>query len=169
VGKAFEYGAKGGVSYILGDLIDRPLINAVGSAIAVINGSCKDYMGESFMAATGFAILNGIEFDEHGKAVEQGTPYHGGNLFPLAATGAIYLRDPRKTVGDDQLNGGRITDVSNEDWNRILPYLEENESLFGIKVEDLLVVDGTARSPEEVYRKVVPDEVVALSRYEGGD
>jgi len=169
VGKAFEYGAKGGVSYILGDLIDRPLINAVGSAIAVINGSCKDYMGESFMAATGFAILNGIEFDEHGKVVEQGTPYHGGNLFPLAATGAIYLRDPRKTVGDDQLNGSRLTDISNEDWNRILPYLEENERLFGIKVEDLLAVDGTAGGPEEVYRKVVPDEVAALSRYEGGD
>ncbi|MFQ5821652.1 MAG: glutamate synthase, partial [Candidatus Heimdallarchaeota archaeon] len=30
-GKAFEYGAKGGVTFILGDLIDRPLINAVGS------------------------------------------------------------------------------------------------------------------------------------------
>lgn len=168
-GKAFEYGAKGGVAYILGNLIDRPLINAVGSTTAIINGSCKDYMGESFMAATGFAILNGMGFDEHGKVVEQGTPYHGGNLFPLASTGAIYLRDPRKTVGDDQLNGSRLTDISNEDWGRILPHLEENERLFGIKVEDLLAVDGTARRPEEVYRKVVPDEVAALSRYEGGD
>jgi len=168
-GKAFEYGAKGGVSYILGNLIDRPLINAVGSAIAIINGSCKDYMGESFMAATGFAILNGMEFNEHGKFVEQGTPYHGGNLLPLASTGAIYLRDPRKTVGEDQLNCSRLTDISNEDWERILPYLEENERLFGIKVEDLLTVDGRTRRPEEVYRKVVPVEVAALSRYEGGD
>ena len=51
-GKTFEYGAKGGVTYILGDLIDRPLINSVGSATVIINGSCKDYMGESCMART---------------------------------------------------------------------------------------------------------------------
>ncbi len=94
-GKAFEYGAKGGVTFVLGDLVDRPLINAVGSATAVINGSCKDYMGESFMAANGLIVLNGIGF-ENGRILEQETPYHGGNLFPLAAAGAVYLRDPRK-------------------------------------------------------------------------
>ena len=166
-GKAFEYGAKGGVAYVLGDLVDRPLINAVGSATAVINGSCKDYMGESFMAANGLIVLNGIGF-ANGRILEQETPYHGGNLFPLAAAGAIYLRDPRKTVGDDQLNGAKILNLSSEDWKRIVPFLEENEELFGIKVEDLLSVDGTVRRPEEVYRKVVPVEVAALSRYDRG-
>ncbi|HXX87435.1 MAG TPA: hypothetical protein VEH86_03195, partial [Candidatus Acidoferrum sp.] len=105
-GKAFEYGAKGGVTFVLGDLIDRPLINAVGSATAVINGSCKDYMGESCMAAKGFIILNGITFNDNGKIVDQETPYPGGNLFPLAAASTVYLRDPRETVGEDQLNGG---------------------------------------------------------------
>ncbi|MEM2941334.1 MAG: glutamate synthase [Thermoproteota archaeon] len=168
-GKAFEYGAKGGVTFIQGDLIDRPLINAVGSATAVINGSCMDYMGESFMAAKGLIILNGVRFDEQGKLVEKETPYHGGNLLPLAAAGAVYMRDPRKTVGEDQLNGGKIESITSEDWNRILPLLMENEKLFGIRVEDLLRVKGVVRRPEEVYRKVVPIQVAALSRYETGD
>lgn len=167
-GKAFEYGAKGGVTFILGDLIDRPLINSVGSATAVVNGSCKDYMGESCMAARGFTILNGVAFDDHGKMVEQATPYPGGNLFPLAAASAVYLRDPRETVGEDQLNGGKIGTISNEDWERILPLLKENEELFGIGAEDLLKVDGVTKRPECVYRKVVPVEVAALAKYESG-
>ncbi|MFH0848873.1 MAG: glutamate synthase [archaeon] len=164
-GKAFEYGAKGGVAYILGDLVDRPLINAVGSATAVINGSCKDYMGESFMAANGLIILNGIKF-ENGRIVEQETPYQGGNLFPLAAGGAVFLRDPRGVVSEDQLNGAEIVSISNEDWKRILQLLEENEKLFGIRVADLLTVDGIERRPEDVYRKVVPVQIAALMKYE---
>ncbi|MEM3659404.1 MAG: glutamate synthase [Thermoproteota archaeon] len=168
-GKAFEYGAKGGIAFILGDLMDRPLINAVGSATAVINGSCMDYMGESFMAAKGFIILNGVKFDEQGRLVEKETPYHGGNLLPLAAAGAVYVRDPRKTVGEDQLNGGKIESITYEDWNRMLPLLRENERLFGIRIEDLLKVNGIVKKPEEVYRKVIPVQVAALSRYETGD
>jgi glutamate synthase domain-containing protein 1/glutamate synthase domain-containing protein 3 len=167
-GKAFEYGAKGGVTFVLGNLIDRPLINAVGSATAVINGSCKDYMGESCMAARGFTIINGMTFDDHGKIVEQETPYHGGNLFPLAAASTVYLRDPRETVGEDQLNGGRVSTISTEDWERILQLLKENEKSFGIQVKDLLNVDGVMRRPECVYRKVVPIEVDALAKYENG-
>ena len=167
-GKAFEYGAKGGITFVLGDLIDRPLINAVGSATAVINGSCKDYMGESCMAANGFMVLNGMRFDEHGRLLEQETPYPGGNLFPLAAAGAVFLRDPKHTVGEDQLNGAKIVPVSEEDWKRVLPLLEENEKLFGIKVENLLTVDGAKRRIQEVYRKVVPIEIAALARYERG-
>jgi glutamate synthase domain-containing protein 3 len=167
-GKAFEYGAKGGVTYVLGDLNDRPLINSVGSATALVNGSCKDYMGESCMAANGFIILNGVRFNEHGRLVEQETPYQGGNLFPLAAAGSVYLRDPRQTVGEDQLNGSRIAQLSSQDWERILPFLRENEELFGIGVKDLLTVDGLTKKPQEVYRKVVPVEVGALTKYESG-
>jgi hypothetical protein len=125
-------------------------------------------MGESCMAARGFTILNGITFDGHGKIVQQETPYHGGNLFPLAAAGTVYLRDPRETVGEDQLNGGRVTGISAEDWQRILPLLKENEKTFGIRVEDLLNVDGVPLRPELVYRKVVPVEVAALAKYENG-
>jgi hypothetical protein len=36
----------------------------------------------------------------------------------------------------------------------IEPYLTENEHLFGIGLEELLSVDGEARQPGEVYRKV---------------
>ena len=44
-----------------------------------------------------------------------------------------------------------------QDWKLIVPYLEENERLFGIRVhEDLLSVNGVLRSPREVYRKVMP-------------
>ena len=38
----------------------------------------------------------------------------------------------------------------------ILPYLEENERLFGIGVDELLTVDGHKKMPEQVYRKVRP-------------
>jgi len=38
----------------------------------------------------------------------------------------------------------------------ILPYLRENEQLFGIQVErDLLTVDGIMKQPDQVYQKVV--------------
>jgi glutamate synthase domain-containing protein 1 len=168
VGKTFEYGAKGGIAFILGNLIDRPLINSVGGTTAVINGSCKDYMGESCMAARGFIILNGIAFDDHGTLVNQDTPYHGGNLFPLAAASAVYLRDPKITVHEDQLNGGEIVSLSKEDWEKMLPLLKENERLFGIRIEDLLTIDGALKKPEEVYRKVIPVEVAALTKYDQG-
>ena len=45
--------------------------------------------------------------------------------------------------------------MSKGDWNLILPYLQENERLFGISVEnDLLTVDDEKKSYEEVYIKV---------------
>jgi glutamate synthase domain-containing protein 3 len=159
VGQTFLYGAKGGEIYVLGSAAGRPLINAVGRPRAVINGTCLDYLAESFMAGDplnggGFAILNGITFDAAGRLVELDTPYPGGNLFSLASGGAIYLRDPHGKVEDDQLNGGRFAPLSDADWRLIEPYLRENEAHFGIPVADLLRVDGEVRPPEAVYRKV---------------
>ena len=53
--------------------------------------------------------------------------------------------------------GGNMVLLSDADWRLILPYLRENERLFGIQIErDLLTVDGVLQSPKEVYRKVVP-------------
>ena len=47
-----------------------------------------------------------------------------------------------------------------------MPYLQENERLFGISVEDhLLTVDGQKRKPEEVYRTI---GAVKLSVLAGG-
>jgi hypothetical protein len=133
----------------------------------VINGTCLDYLAESFMAGDpirggGFAILNGVAFDESGCLKELETPYPGGNLFSLASGGAIYLRDPHHRVGDDQLNGGAFAGLSLADWALIEPYLQENERLFGIRVEDLLTVDGFQLSPSEVYRKVAVREMAVL-------
>ena len=70
--------------------------------LMVINGTCLDYLAESFMA--------------------------GSPLAPLTAA----------------------------DWDLLrVPYLKENERLFGISVEeDLLTVQDIKRSPEELYRKV---------------
>src|SRR5690606_40985782 len=97
----------------------RPLINAVGRPRVVINGTCLDYLAESFMAGDplnggGFAILNGITLDESGCVVDLDTPYPGGNLFSLASGGAIYLRDPHHKVSDAQLNGGTFGELTPE-------------------------------------------------------
>jgi glutamate synthase domain-containing protein 1/glutamate synthase domain-containing protein 3 len=159
VGQTFMYGAKGGDVYILGNAAGRPLINAVGRPRVVINGTCLDFLAESFMAGDplaggGFVILNGIEFDGRGRMVPQPAPYPGGNLFSLASGGAIYIRDPHQKVVERQLNGGGFSPLGDKDWRLIRAYLEENERLFGIKVNDLLTVDGILRSPQEVYRKV---------------
>jgi glutamate synthase domain-containing protein 1/glutamate synthase domain-containing protein 3 len=170
VGQAFLYGGKGGEIYVMGNAAGRPLINAVGRPRVVINGTALDYLAESFMAGDplnggGFVILNGISFDDRGRVTEQPTPYPGSNLFSLASGGAIYVRDPHRKLIDDQLNGGRFTDLTDEDWQLIMPCLENNERFFGISVErDLLTVNGERRPPHEIYRKVRAVELAVLSK-----
>jgi glutamate synthase domain-containing protein 1/glutamate synthase domain-containing protein 3 len=159
VGQTFMYGAKGGDVYVLGNAAGRPLINAVGRPRVVINGTCLDFLAESFMAGDplaggGFVILNGIEFDARGRMTPQPAPYPGANLFSLASGGAIYIRDPLRKVVERQLNGGVFSPLSDKDWRLIRPYLEENDRFFGVKVRDLLTVDGRVCDPEDVYRKV---------------
>ncbi|MFH0845565.1 MAG: glutamate synthase [Pseudomonadota bacterium] len=167
-GQTFLYGAKGGEVYVMGNAAGRPLINAVGKPRVVINGTCLDYLAESFMAGDplnggGFVILNGVEFDHHGKIRPQATPYPGSNLFSLASGGAIYVRDPYKLVVEEQLNGGEVVPLGEKDWDLILPYLEENERLFGLSVDgDLLRVNGDRMSPLDVYRKVRPKRSVEV-------
>jgi hypothetical protein len=94
--------------------------------------------------------------------VELETPYPGGNLFSLASGGAIYLRDPRGRVDDGQLNGGRFAPLSDADWRLIEPYLRQNEVLFGVRLDDLLRVDGEVRPPGSVYRKVEVESLDVL-------
>jgi glutamate synthase domain-containing protein 1 len=173
VGQTFLYGAKGGEVYVLGNAAGRPLINAVGRPRVVINGTCLDFLAESFMAGDpldggGFAILNGIEFDDHGRLIPQATPYPGSNLFSLASGGAIYIRDPHRQVVEDQLNGGAFASLTLEDWLLIHPFLEENERLFGVLIDQLLTVDGELRRPEEVYRKVSAVKLSVLAAETGG-
>lgn len=171
VGQTFMYGAKGGEAYVLGNAAGRPLINAVGKPRVVINGTCLDYLAESFMAGDpldggGFVILNGMAFNEEGDIVALDQPYPGGNLFSLASGGAIYVRDPHHKLTEDQLNGGEYAALEKADWDLIKPYLEKNEEIFGITVEDLLEVDGQIRAPEDVYRKIQPGKIRALQAEE---
>jgi len=174
VGQTFMYGAKGSEAYIMCNAAGRPLINAVGKPRVVINGTCLDYLAESFMAGDplnggGFAIVNGLAFDDEGSLHPLPRPYPGGNLFSLASGGAIYLRDPHSVTSSEQLNGGVFWKFTEADWALILPYLRENERLFGISIErDLLTVSGVPKSPLEVYRKVGAVNVKKLVAATGG-
>jgi glutamate synthase domain-containing protein 3 len=160
VGQTFLYGAKGGEAFIMGSAAGRPLINAVGRIRAIINGTCLDYCAESFMAGEqtggGFVIINGLTYDARGEVIGLEMKYPGNNLFSLASGGACYLNDPYHTVTENQLNGAEFLSFRREDWNTILPYLQENERLFGINIRyDLLMVDGVLKWPEEVFRKII--------------
>jgi hypothetical protein len=138
------------------------MINAVGKPRVVINGTALDFLAESFMAGDphnggGFAIINAVRFDDECNILPLEQPYPGSNLLSLASGGAIYIRDPHRTLVDEQLNGGVYRNLTDADWKLILPYLRENERLFDIQIErDLLTVDGQLRDPREVYRKVIP-------------
>ncbi len=177
VGQTFMYGAKGGEVYVLGNAAGRPLINAVGRPRVVINGTCLDYLAESFMAGDplnggGFVILNGITFDDEGTPIPLDTPYPGSNLFSLASGGAIYIRDPNHTVDERQLNGGRFASLTRADWHVIKPYLEENYRLFSIPL-DLKETRSTPHhdSPQSsaqvvftrLFRKVEPVRLKVLT------
>lgn len=169
VGQTFLYGAKGGSVFVKGNAAGRPMINSVGRPRVVINGTCLDFLGESFMAGDvlnggGFVILNGLTFDDQGKTVFLKEPYPGSNLFSLASGGALYVRDPEQRLVWQQLNGCGFFHLTDEDWDLILPYLEENERLFGIRVDDLLTVNGQKLRPAAVYRKVAPVKVTALGK-----
>jgi glutamate synthase domain-containing protein 3 len=168
VGQTFMYGAKGGEVYVLGSAAGRPLINAAGSPRVVINGTCLDYLAESFMAGDplqggGFVILNGVGFGEHGLMEPLAAPYPGGNLYSLASGGAIYVRDPHHLISDEQLNGGTLMPITEADWILIQPYLQENERLFGVELESLLTVVGERKRPEQVYRKVAATRLAELT------
>ena len=168
VGQTFMYAAKGGRAFVLGSAAGRPLINAAGHPRVVINGTCLDYLAESCMAGDplhegGFVVVNGLAFDADGSLHPLDTPYPGGNLFSLASGGAVYVRDPDGKLTDDQLNGGEFTPFTLEDWQLLLPYLEENQRLFGIPLELLLTFGGASQPPDRVYRKIRPARLEALS------
>jgi hypothetical protein len=63
----------------------------------------------------------------------------------------------------EQLNGGEFAQVMDADWQLILPYLKENERLFGIAVDDLLTVSDEKKPFSQVYRKVQPAKMAVLA------
>jgi hypothetical protein len=135
----------------------------------VINGTCLDYLAESFMAGDpynggGFVVVNGLRPSFDGRFMEQEYPYPGSNLFSLASGGAIFIRDPYRKVSSEQLNGGRLSEFAQKDWELIAPFLRENERLFGISVQDnLLTVKQKSLDPSQVYRKIEPIPLQELS------
>src|SRR2546425_1036223 len=162
VGQAFMYAAKGGDVYVLGNAAGRPLINAVGRPRVVINGTCLDYLAESFMVGDpynggGFVIVNGFKPSFYGRYVEQEYPYPGSNLFSLASGGGIFIRDSYRKGSSGKVNGGQLAEFTEKDWGLILLFLQENEKLFGISVKkDLLTVREKILDPAQVYRKIEP-------------
>ena len=96
-------------------------------------------------------------------------PYPGSNLFSLASGGAMFVRDPHRTLVPQQLNGGQFAKFTDQDWELIRPYLEENQALFGITVEQLLTVGGQKCKPAKVYCKVVPGNVAARASEDTDD
>ncbi len=173
VGQTFLYGAKGGEIYVLGNAAGRPLINGVGSPKVVINGTCLDYLAQSFMAGDplkggGFVTVNGLGFDDGGEVAPLDNPYPGGNIFSLASGGAVYIRDPHGKLTPSQLNGGKFEELTKEDFDLIYPYLKENERLFGIEVAKLFEVDGVSLEFDQVYRKIVPAQAAVLAALENG-
>jgi len=164
VGQTFLYGAKGGEIYVLGNAAGRPLINAVGKPKLIINGTCLDYLAESFMAGNplndgGFAILNGIEFDNQGNVSELDTPYPGGNLFSLASGGAIYIYDPHTKVEDNQLHGVKLVNLMQQDVDLVETYLKENTKLFAFNHY------GEKEQIMQYYVKVEPRKLKALTSH----
>jgi glutamate synthase domain-containing protein 3 len=169
VGQTFLYGAKGGEIFVRGNAAGRPLINAVGKPRVVINGTALDFLAEAFMAGDpynggGFVILNGMSTDDDGNVIPLETPYAGSNLFSLASGGAIFVRDPHKKLVAEQLNGGTFSAFTEKDWDLILPYLRENERLFGISIDKhLLMVDGVRKRPDEIFRTIQAVKLAVLT------
>lgn len=171
IGQTFMYGAKGGKAFIKGNAGGRALINAVGKPRIVINGTCLDYLAESFMAGNplkegGFVVVNAITLNASGHIQSLENPYPGGNLFSLASGGALYFRDPKGLLSEEQLNGGEFAEVTEEDFNLLLPYLKENESHFSIPCDELLMHEGVSHPFHQVYRKIRPAKTHILQEEE---
>jgi len=100
----------------------------------VINGTCLDFLAESFMAGDPWP---GRIRDPQRRGVRHQRPPDAASLAvsgqqPVLAgqRRAIYLRDPGRSVVERQLNGGVFSPLGDKDWRLIRGYLEENERLF---------------------------------------
>ncbi len=162
VGQTFLYGAKGGEVYVLGNAAGRPMINAVGRrAWSSTARPWTSWPSRSWPAIRceggGFAIVNGLRFDDFGNVVPWKCPIRAAisSRWPPAGRSTSATRIARWSTSSS--TAGPTGRCGAADWKLILPYLEENQRLFGIRIDrDLLTVDGVQRSPAQVYRKVMP-------------
>jgi len=95
--------------------------------VVIIGGFVRDFLAE-YMAG-GLLIVLGLETDEGGNVVGNfvGTGMHGGEL---------YIRG---TVAEHQLGKEvKMHRVTDEDLNRIIPYLSEFCDDFGFSLDEIL-------------------------------
>ena len=88
------------------------------------------------------------------------------DIVTIASGGAIYVRDPANKIEKEQLNGGEFGEMTQEDWNLIQPFLEENERLFGISQKRLLHYNEITLKPVQIYKKIIPSRIQALQEEE---
>ena len=106
VGQTFMYGAKGGDVFVLGNAAGRPLINSVGRPKVVINGTCLDFLAESFMAGDPLERRRLRDPQRHptrrGRARSSPwpSPIRAAICSRWLPAGAIYVRDPHHKVVD---------------------------------------------------------------------
>jgi len=61
--------------------------------------------------------VNGMRFDRDGRAVRWTCLIPAANLLSLASGGAIYVRDPHRTLVEEQLNGAMYAALTAADWS----------------------------------------------------
>ena len=67
---------------------------------------------------------------------------------------------------DEQLNGGVYQDFTDADWQLILPYLEENEKLFGsVTSRDIESALGEEGITIDRRRIIIAEPIKALGVY----
>jgi hypothetical protein len=59
-------------------------------------------------------------------------------------------------VSEAQLNGGEFAAFTTHDWMLIRPYLEENQHLFGVAIDDLLRAAGAGLSQDPAAQSARP-------------
>ncbi|HPL63505.1 MAG: hypothetical protein PHG91_01495 [Syntrophales bacterium] len=132
-GDIIGYGMRGGEIYVSGDVGYRVGIHMKSSdeknPVIVIGGKAGDFLGE-YMAG-GMIILLGML-----SRTDKNVPLAGNFLGTGMHGGAIYTRGP---VDKHSLGRGLgIREVSGQDFDIIMPYLEEFGRQFGVDVSVML-------------------------------
>ena len=153
VGQTFLYGAKGGEVYVLGNAAGRPhdqrrrLARGWSStAPPGLPGRVVHGRRSAQRRRLRHPQRRAITIDD-GKLRPAGPcPIRAATCsrWPPAGRSTSATRTARWSTSSS--TAGRIGRCRAADWRLILPYLEENERLFGIRIErDLLTVDGVLR------------------------
>jgi hypothetical protein len=147
----------------MGNAAGRPLINAVGKPRVLINGTCLDYLAESFMAGDplnggGFVILNGLEFDHEGQVKAQIHSLPGLQPFlPCFRRSDLRERSPSGSLTRSSSTGGKSSRWKKKTGSSSCLISRKTRGFSESELKKTSQGERTkARSPFEVYRKVRP-------------